>query len=171
VQLATAEIELAQLQTTLAANPGRADLAALVAAQSAAVAALRSARQGEVRTSAAAPAAVSPVFQPPAADPVAVCTGAVQGRIAWDYQGNTGWADENLRRLCAGAADGTQPAACFQRTMHGGISWGGGTQWAWQNAIDLCEGTNDAAATVSCFQEQLVRTQAWSEAIRVCQAR
>lgn len=98
------------------------------------------------------------------------CSESVQGRIAWNYSGNTNWVPANLVRLCRGAAH-AEPARCFERVMHGGVSWGGGTQWSWENAIDLCEGSQNAERTVSCFQSQMAQGRPWSQAIAACDER
>ncbi len=98
------------------------------------------------------------------------CVEAVQGRIAWDYDGNTVWEPDNIRRLCRGA-ESIEPAMCFLRVMHGGVSYGGGVNWRWQNAIDLCEQSADATRTVECFQRQLQDGQRWQDAIPACDER
>jgi hypothetical protein len=95
------------------------------------------------------------------------CHDAVQGRIAWDYQGHTAWMPANVDRLCKGASS-VQPARCFARVMHGGVNWGGGTRWQWSNAIDLCAGTSDSQATIACFQRGTAAGQSWSAAIASC---
>jgi hypothetical protein len=97
------------------------------------------------------------------------CHDAVQGRIAWDYQGHTAWVPANVDRLCQGASS-VQPARCFARVMHGGVNWGGGTQWQWSNAIDLCAGTSNSQATIACFQRGIAGGQSWSAAIASCKA-
>ena len=96
-----------------------------------------------------------------------LCNAALQGRIAWDYNGNTVWAENNMARLCRGGR-GAEPAQCFQRIMHGSIDWGGGTQWQWSNAISVCEGTQNAALTVTCFQLQRAAGRDWLTASTLC---
>jgi hypothetical protein len=98
------------------------------------------------------------------------CAGALQGRIAWDYAGNTSWARDNVNRLCR-AVTSAEPARCFERVMHGGVDWGGGTRWEWGNAIDLCEGSTNASVTVSCFQRRIAERQPWQQAIAACDER
>lgn len=100
-----------------------------------------------------------------------VCALAVQGQVAWDYNGNVSWSSGNIDRLCRGATDSDQPAQCFQQVMHGGVDWGGGTQWQWNNVIDLCEGSLSAANTVGCFQEQVGAGATWDQAIASCDER
>lgn len=98
------------------------------------------------------------------------CADAVQGKIAWDYNGNKTWGAANLNRLCAGAEDSTEPARCFEKVMHGGVNWGGSTQWQWANALNLCAGTRDANATVACFETAIGSGKGWSSAIDQCKA-
>ena len=101
----------------------------------------------------------------------AVCYNAVQGRIAWNYEGNKSWSPNNVKNLCRGTTNPSQPAQCFQRVMHGGINYGGGTRWQWENASNLCAGTNDAARTISCFQGMISRRRSWQDAIAACKSR
>ena len=101
---------------------------------------------------------------------LADCGGAVQGRIAWDYDGHTQWNAANVDRLCRGSAS-TEPARCFEHAMHGGVNWGGGTRWQWGNAIDLCEGSVDAARTISCFETEIAHGSSWTNAIAACDER
>jgi hypothetical protein len=98
------------------------------------------------------------------------CKAAAQDKIAWDYKGNTRWAQGNLDRLCKDAVD-DEPAKCFQRAMHGNVNWGGGTQWQWQNAIDLCEQSADGNRTVDCFVAALKKAGGWQGAIAACDER
>lgn len=100
--------------------------------------------------------------------PEQVCQQAVQGKIAWNYDGNKRWAQANVERLCAGTAQGSEPGKCFQRIMHDGVSWGGGTRWQWANAVDLCEGTSSAARTIRCFEAQIRRGASWRDSIAAC---
>jgi len=101
------------------------------------------------------------------------CRDALQGRIAWDYDGSTVWADANLNRMCADAPRSTEPARCFQTAMHGGtgeggIDWGGGNRWQWQNAVDLCAGVTNADTVIGCFRQQIAGGTGWQAAIRAC---
>jgi hypothetical protein len=100
---------------------------------------------------------------------VSRCHAAVQGRIAWDYEGSTLWEPQNLDRLC-GDGRSAEPARCFQQALHGGVDWGGGTHWEWENAIALCQGTQDARATIGCFRSRVRQGYAWEEAIEDCAA-
>lgn len=96
------------------------------------------------------------------------CASRVQDTIAWNYKGNRHWADTNVRRLCKGAEYSAHPAACFERVMHGKISWGRGDRWEWKNAIDLCEGTTNASTTISCFKSRISGGSSWQNAIKGC---
>ncbi|HEY8187305.1 MAG TPA: hypothetical protein VIF64_14620 [Pyrinomonadaceae bacterium] len=99
------------------------------------------------------------------------CFDLVQGRIAWNYEGNRSWSPNNIQNLCRGTSNPRQPGRCFYRAMHGNINWGGGTRWQWENALQLCAGTNDADETISCFQEKVRSGLGWSDAIRACNER
>ena len=96
------------------------------------------------------------------------CARAVQGRIAWDYNGNTKWAANNINRLCRNS-NNAEPARCFKKAMHGNVNWGGGTQWEWKNAIDLCEQSTNANQTIRCFKENAGK--GWKKAIASCDER
>lgn len=96
------------------------------------------------------------------------CYGNVQDLIAWDYNGSLHWDDASLQQLCDGAPDPFQPGACFDRTMHGGVSWGNGSRWQMANALDLCQRSADAEQTIGCFQNTVAARVNWAEAIRLC---
>jgi len=96
------------------------------------------------------------------------CARAVQGKIAWNYDGNTRWQGSNIRDLCAGARNSREPARCFQRVMHGGVDYGGGTRWNWENARDLCKGTRNADGRIKCFTGQITVGTPWKRAIEIC---
>ncbi len=98
----------------------------------------------------------------------ATCASFLQGKIAWNYQGNKSWSTSNLNRLCKGTVSSPQPAQCFQRVMHGGINWGGGTKWQLNNVINLCKGTTNANKTISCFQQNIRNRRSWQQAINNC---
>lgn len=99
------------------------------------------------------------------------CHDLVQGKIAWNYEGDTRWEERNVKRLCRGTSKGAEPPDCFRIVMHGGVDWGGGTRWEWENAVDLCEGTHDAARTVECFGRSIRAGSHWRSAIRACEVR
>lgn len=80
------------------------------------------------------------------------CSDAVQGKIAWNYEGSTGWSQSNVDDLCRGAQDTTAPATCFQTTMHGIVAARDGSpQWTWQEALNLCKGSRSATASTDCY--------------------
>ena len=98
----------------------------------------------------------------------AACLDEVQGRIAWNYEGDRRWNESNLYALCRGTRRATQPGLCFNEVLHGGIDWGGGTRWEWENAIALCQGTSNARATIGCFEDAMHRRGDWRWAIERC---
>jgi hypothetical protein len=107
--------------------------------------------------------------QPPApVDEPKRCAGLVQGHIAWDSSGNRNWDNSWVERLCKGTSNGSEPPACFDLVMRGGINWGGGTAWNPTNAVDLCEGTNDSKSRIICFQDQIKKGSSWQTGIKVC---
>ncbi|MBL8305285.1 MAG: hypothetical protein JNM33_01215 [Rubrivivax sp.] len=69
------------------------------------------------------------------------CASAVQGRVAWNQQGNTQWQTGNLERLCRGTQDANATVACFQAQirMHND----------WSRGIDACQGMAQAAPPAS----------------------
>lgn len=96
------------------------------------------------------------------------CHNSLQNKVAWDYQGNKRWAQNNIDRLC-GSVGTDQPAQCFNQVMHHGVNWGGGTQWQWENALNLCAGSLNANRTVACFKKAITQGNNWSTAINSCQ--
>lgn len=100
------------------------------------------------------------------------CSDAVQGKIAWNYDGSTRWAPTNIETLCGGAPNSKEPARCFQQVMHSGeVDWGGGTKWSWKNAVNLCRGTRNADGLIQCFEEQVESGESWSNATEICRER
>ena len=96
------------------------------------------------------------------------CHEAVQGQIAWDYNGNTQWGAGNVDALCEGAENSTQPAICFERAMHGDTPRPAGPTWHWREALDLCAGSRNAAATLSCYENALDGGASFTAAIDRC---
>ena len=96
------------------------------------------------------------------------CHTALQGKVAWNYEGNKAWAKGNLDKMCKLNNQTHQPAKCFQNVMHGNVSWGGGTKWQWGNVVDLCQGTFNANRTVVCFKHKIQQGVGWSTAIGDC---
>ncbi len=99
----------------------------------------------------------------------AECAKLVQGKMAWDYEGNKRWSDANIKRLCKGTSNASQPPRCFDRAMHGGRhNMGKAAGWTWSTALDLCEGTSDAARTLACFEGRIGRGSDQQAAIKAC---
>lgn len=98
-----------------------------------------------------------------------VCFDAVQGQIAWNYDGATSWEPANVNNLCRGAESSVEPARCFEQVMFGGIDYGGGTQWAWNDAVNLCSGTTNAESTIQCFVSAVEAGNGMQDAITSCQ--
>ncbi len=106
-------------------------------------------------------------FKPANKETSASCAEAIQGKIAWDYQGSKTWNQSNIDRLC-GTVNSTEPATCFQHVMHGGLSYGGGDKWSWSNALELCKNTPSAAATISCFRRNISDGHDYTQATKNC---
>ena len=81
-----------------------------------------------------------------------ICSAAVQGKIAWDYEDNKNWNPKNVSRLCAGAEDSEEPARCFDAAMHAGID---NRKWNWDQALNLCAGTTDAESVLACYEDEI----------------
>lgn len=97
-----------------------------------------------------------------------LCHDSVQGRIAFDYHGNKYWVEANINRLCKGAETSSEPARCFQKVMHGGVSNGHSTRWRWQDALELCAGARNHRSRILCFQAQIQRGASLRSAIFRC---
>jgi hypothetical protein len=54
------------------------------------------------------------------------CASALQGRVAWNQQGNTAWAPDNIRRLCQGTNDPAATVACFEAEIRRHNDWSRG---------------------------------------------
>ncbi len=97
------------------------------------------------------------------------CADALQGRVAWNYKGNKKWPRNLLSQLCSNGAASAEPARCFERVMHHGVSWGRGTKWSTNNAIKLCNGVKNANATIACFSRAVRKGMNWQRAMSKCQ--
>ena len=105
----------------------------------------------------------------PTNDPTStVCFDAVQGKIAWNYDGTTRWDPTNVTNLCRDAESFVEPAQGFAQVMHNGIDHGGSTRWEWPAASKLCQGTQNATSTVQCFVSAIESGKNQSEAIDSC---
>lgn len=58
------------------------------------------------------------------------CMAMVDGQVAWDQNGSTGWEPGNIAALCAGATDADARIACFESRIAAGEGW--------QTAIPAC---------------------------------
>lgn len=65
------------------------------------------------------------------------CRSMVDGRVAWNQQGDTAWQPQNIEALCAGATDADARIACFEA----GIASHGD----WSQAIAACAGADGAS--------------------------
>jgi len=102
------------------------------------------------------------------------CFDLVQGHISWDHVGNKTWDAVNVRNLCRGTSNPTEPPRCFDRVMHGlyyNDVFAGGTRWESIFAVELCAGTNNADSTISCFQARTAAGVKWQQAINDCKSR
>jgi len=69
------------------------------------------------------------------------CSGMIQGKVAWNQQGNKKWGGANIKNLCAGTTNPSQTINCFKK----GIS----THNNWQKAIADCKGSGRAASSTN----------------------
>lgn len=99
-----------------------------------------------------------------------VCFDAVQGKIAWNYDGATSWNSGNVTNLCSGAESSIEPALCFEQVMFGDVNHGGGTEWRWQDASSLCQGTWSASNTIECFVSAIDNGESQEDAIASCRS-
>ena len=63
----------------------------------------------------------------PAIDKEAQCFDLVQGKVAWNTEGNTGWTDSNVTNLCEGTSNPSETIACFKRGIASGAGWADAT--------------------------------------------
>lgn len=98
------------------------------------------------------------------------CYNAVQGKIAWDHQGSTGWSATNVENLCRGNETSLQPAACFDNVMHK-AKWPDDQKWHWRSASAVCQGASNAADTIECVYDALNRGQSRETAVNRCKGR
>ena len=99
------------------------------------------------------------------------CYAALQGKVAVNYKGNKKWSKANLEKMCPLNNKTNQPARCFQKVMHGNVSWGGGTKWQYGNVLNLCKGTLNANKTINCFKKKIKNGSNWSQAINTCKVK
>lgn len=104
-----------------------------------------------------------------ASDHETQCFNNIQGKIPWNDDKNLNWDPQNVKQLCKGTTNPSEPGACFVSVLEGKVNWGKGIKWEWQNIINLCSGTNDAKKTVNCFENAVGKGLDWRDAILFCQ--
>ena len=97
------------------------------------------------------------------------CGQQVQGRIAWNDQGDTAWSLDSITRLCGGRPDlvNNEAPRCFQLAMRRRMTTRD-TRWGWREIIDLCEGVQNGRHTVNCMTGRLGLGQTPRQAIDHC---
>lgn len=100
------------------------------------------------------------------------CYNAVQGKIAYDYQGNTAWTPRNIDSLCKGYETTQEPATCFDLAMHGGVlNRDRSPAWNWQEAFGLCSRSSSYEQTILCFvKKRFDENFSRADAIEYCSA-
>jgi len=67
------------------------------------------------------------------------CYSEVQGKVAWNQQGNTAWSQGNVEQLCAGVLQSSERISCFKNGILAHDSW--------SQAISDCAATGGGAKT------------------------
>ena len=67
------------------------------------------------------------------------CAESVQGKVAWNQQGNRQWNPDNLSRLCRGSPDAAATVRCFEAEIRSHNDW--------SRAIAACAGKSVTAVT------------------------
>lgn len=96
------------------------------------------------------------------------CADYIQGRIAWNDDGNTRWTESSLKDLCQGTERPVQPGLCFSNIRNIPLERGTEVQQDWKNAVALCTGTNDAQDRISCYREETANNRHFRDAIETC---
>jgi len=96
------------------------------------------------------------------------CASYVQGRIAWNDDGNTDWDTSWLNRLCEGTTRPAQPGLCFSGIREIPLDQGAAIQADWKDAVALCTGTNDAQDRISCYRGAVADGMHFRDAIEDC---
>ena len=65
-----------------------------------------------------------------------LCFDIIQGKVAWNRDGNKSWATSNLRNLCSNTQDPWATRDCFTRSIKSGNGW--------DVAIDRCKTTGNS---------------------------
>ena len=104
--------------------------------------------------------------QPDAVSAVDACERHVQGRIAWNLEGDEQWGRRRLASLCGGARPGhaAEPARCFESTKR----LARGEDWDWQSAARLCRGLADARRAISCLRAGTHQGVPFAVAVQRC---
>lgn len=55
------------------------------------------------------------------------CFSMVQGKVAWNTDGNKNWSDANVKNLCKGTTNPAETVACFKRGIASGDGWSAAT--------------------------------------------
>ncbi|MEI6069857.1 MAG: hypothetical protein WCP96_21195 [Methylococcaceae bacterium] len=97
------------------------------------------------------------------------CFNDVQGKIPWSDE-KVNWEPENVKQLCKGTTNPSEPGKCFLSVKSGQVEWGKDNKvWEWKNIINLCAGTNDAKERVDCFSKGVSAGGDWRDVILLCQ--
>lgn len=81
------------------------------------------------------------------------CHRLVQGKMAWNDDGDTNWTARKLDLLCGMTTNPTQPLLCFDRLYHGRGAWERIIKRDWRRAAQLCSGTGSVRETMQCVTE------------------
>ncbi len=77
-------------------------------------------------------AASTAIAQQPLTPAERRCVASLQGKVAWDQQGDRTWDKVNMSDLCRGTSNPEATIACFQSAIQAGQSW--------DSAIPSCRG-------------------------------
>ncbi|MGV7222600.1 MAG: hypothetical protein ACQ9MH_13840 [Nitrospinales bacterium] len=125
------------------------------------------------------------------------CHKKVQGKVAWNKEGNKKWQEKNVAALCSGTVKPKKTIKCFKKEIadhnnwskaieqcsttrkkerrcfdmvQGKVAWNkaGSKQWQEKNINDLCLGTTGPKRTVNCFKKEIASHNNWRKAIDTC---
>lgn len=63
--------------------------------------------------------------EPPVPSQIEICSQSLQGKVAWNREGNKVWGDANIRRLCSGTVNANATIACFSSEVQRSNDWSG----------------------------------------------
>lgn len=66
---------------------------------------------------------LSASFGVEAASQETICSTSVNGKVAWNKEGNTNWSYENIVLLCDGAKNSLARISCFQGEIYKNVAW------------------------------------------------